>query len=153
MKKRNLIGCIALGVLSLWATACSKNDNPTPPVEEASSRYVLITLADRVSGNKGGFISSFATYPTGVISNATANSLEGQGMGGWRVHNNMIFKMFSTAGYVSGIEKLRSAKMEKSQQASLSLPRYRQRLQNTLERAILLFRTIMQDITGMLQSL
>ncbi|MGJ1430332.1 hypothetical protein ACR79M_01670 [Sphingobacterium spiritivorum] len=110
MKKRNLMGYIALGVLALWITACSKNDNPTPPVEESSSRYVLITLADRVSGNKGGFVSSFATYPTGVISNATANSLEGQGMGGWRVHNNMIFKMFSTAGYVSGIEKIEVSK-------------------------------------------
>jgi len=106
MKKWNLIPSIALGVLTLWMSACSKNDSPTPPKEETSSRYVLITLADRISGNKGGFISSFATYPSGTISNANANSLEGQGMGGWRVHNNMIFKMFSTSDYTSGIEKV-----------------------------------------------
>lgn len=105
MKNWKLLGGIAFAASALWMSACSKNDNP-PPHEETDSRYVLITLADRISGNKGGFISSYADYPEGVISNATASSLEGQGMGGWRVFDNMIFKMYSTDGYVGGIEKI-----------------------------------------------
>src|SRR5690606_13307200 len=49
-------------------------------------------------------------YPTGTVSNATSGSLEGQGMGGWRVYNNMIFKMFRTSDYATGIEKIEIAK-------------------------------------------
>lgn len=104
MKKFNS-SIIALFVASATLfTACSDDDHiPEPP---ATEHYVLITLADRVSGTKAGFISTFDQFPSGTISNATAGSLEGQGMGGWRTHGNDIYKMFRTSDYATGIEKI-----------------------------------------------
>ncbi len=99
---RSIIALIVAS--SALLTACS-DDGPTPE-PPTSEHYVLITLADRVSGTKAGFISTFDQFPSGTISNATAGSLEGQGMGGWRTHGNNIFKMFRTSDYATGIEKI-----------------------------------------------
>lgn len=104
MKISKFLPILALAAGAFTFTACS-DDNPAP-IQESNDKYVLITLADRVSGTKAGFISAFDEYPTGTISNATAGSLEGQGMGGWRVYENMIFKMFRTSDYATGIEKI-----------------------------------------------
>jgi hypothetical protein len=95
-----------LAVTSLLSS-CKKDKDVTPPA--GTDKYVLITLADRVSGNKAGFISAFDQFPSGTISNASAGSLEGQGMGGWRTYGNMIFKMFRTSDYATGIEKIQVA--------------------------------------------
>lgn len=108
MKTINIFALILLICTGILATSCSKDD--PDPLPETTEKYVLITLADRVSGSKAGFISSFDEYPTGTVSNATSGSLEGQGMGGWRVYNNMIFKMFRTSDYATGIEKIEIAK-------------------------------------------
>lgn len=108
MKTINIFALVLLIYTGILATSCSKDD--PDPLPETTEKYVLITLADRVSGSKAGFISSFDEYPTGTISNATSGSLEGQGMGGWRVYNNMIFKMFRTSDYATGIEKIEIAK-------------------------------------------
>lgn len=104
MKRHPILLPILMLFSALTFTACN-NDDPSP-VGESTDKYVLITLADRVSGSKAGFISAFDEYPTGPISNATAGSLEGQGMGGWRTYGNMIFKMFRTSDYATGIEKI-----------------------------------------------
>lgn len=104
MKISKILPILALAAGAFTFTSCSSDD--PDPIQESNDKYVLITLADRVSGTKAGFISAFDEYPTGTISNATAGSLEGQGMGGWRVYENMIFKMFRTSDYATGIEKI-----------------------------------------------
>lgn len=108
MKRFKLSAAAAVLFAGLSLAGCKKGDeNPNP--QEGKSKYVLLTLSDRVSGNKAGYISAFDEMPEGEISNVSANSLEGQGMGGWRVYGNMIFKMFSTADYTTGIEKIKIA--------------------------------------------
>lgn len=106
MKSINKFAAILLMVTGMLGAACKKDSDTPTPDPQAKEKYVLITLADRVSGTKAGFISTFDSYPTGTVSNASAGSLEGQGMGGWRVYNNMIFKMFRTSDYATGIEKI-----------------------------------------------
>lgn len=107
MKTKNIFSLSLILVAGMLVSSCKKDPEARP---ESTDKYVLITLADRVSGNKAGFISAFDRYPTGTISNATDGSLEGQGMGGWRVYGNSIFKMFRTADYATGIEKIEVAK-------------------------------------------
>lgn len=106
MKKYLNFSLLALFAGSIFFSACSSDDPQPQPQEESSEKYVLITLSDRVSGNKAGFISTFDKFPTGVISNIGSGSLEGQGMGGWRKHGNSLYKMFRTTDYKTGIEKL-----------------------------------------------
>jgi len=108
MKTINIFALSLLITVGIFSSSCSKDD--PDPLPETTEKYVLITLADRVSGNKAGFISAFDEYPSGTISNATSGSLEGQGMGGWRVYENYIFKMFRTSDYATGIEKIEIAK-------------------------------------------
>lgn len=107
MKTQYFSTLLLLSSILLGFTACS--DDSPEPIIESQDKYVLITLADRVSGTKAGFISSFDEFPTGEVSNATAGSLEGQGMGGWRTYGNHIFKMFRTSDYATGIEKIEIA--------------------------------------------
>ncbi|RRN76613.1 hypothetical protein EIM50_23795, partial [Pseudoxanthomonas sp. SGD-10] len=108
MKKINLLAILGIVSTSLFFGACKKDNNE--PINEGDSKYVLITLSDRVSGTKAGYISAFDAIPTGTISNVSAGSLEGQGMGGWRTYANWIFKMFRTSDYKTGIEKINVAK-------------------------------------------
>src|SRR5690606_24174789 len=109
MNKQFLRAATALFTVAALFTGCTKDD-PSPREEGGSKdKYVLITLADRVSGSKAGFISAFDEMPTGTFSNATDGSLEGQGMGGWRLYGNNIYKMFSTSDYATGIEKIEVA--------------------------------------------
>ena len=77
MKKINLLAILGIAGASLFLGACKKDKNE--PINEGDSKYVLITLSDRVSGSKAGFISAFDSFPTGTISNVKAGSLEGQG--------------------------------------------------------------------------
>ncbi|MBK1440175.1 hypothetical protein JHJ32_09275 [Parapedobacter sp. ISTM3] len=107
MKKFNQYTLLMLLAGGTLASACS-SDDPTPS-QLTTDKYVLITLSDRVSGNKAGFISAFDELPTGTVSNSGAGSLEGQGMGGWRTHGNNIYKMFRTSDYATGIEKINVA--------------------------------------------
>lgn len=105
MKKFNNYAFLALLAGTTLLGACRKSD-PTPD-PSTTEKYVLITLSDRVTGNKAGYISAFDEFPSGTISNAGPGSLEGQGMGGWRTYGDMIFKMFSTQSNSQGIEKIR----------------------------------------------
>ncbi len=107
MKKQFLRAATAIFTVAALFTACTKDD--PAPGQDSETKYVLITLSDRVSGSKAGYISAFDEMPTGTISNATAGSLEGQGMGGWRTYGNNIYKMFRTADYATGIEKINVA--------------------------------------------
>lgn len=108
MKKINLFVILGIATTSFFLGACKK-DKKTDPVDEGTSKYVLITLSDRVTGTKAGYISAYDAIPTGTISNVSSGSLEGQGMGGWRTYGNMIFKMFRTSDYATGIEKINIA--------------------------------------------
>lgn len=89
----------------MWS--CDK-DSPDPDDggEEPASMYVLMTLSDRVSGSKAGFVSAFDEMPSGTIENIVSTSLQGQGMGGFRTYENSIFKIFSTDDYSKSIERL-----------------------------------------------
>ncbi len=107
MKKLNDYALLALLTGGIFAGSCT-SDDPTPN-QPTTDKYVLITLSDRVSGNKAGFISAFDEMPSGTISNSGAGSLEGQGMGGWRTHGDNIYKMFRSADYATGIEKVNVA--------------------------------------------
>lgn len=109
MKQTQLFLAGSILLAGLTVTSCKKTDNSPEPIDPTKSKYVLLTLSDRVSGSKAGYISAFDSIPSGEISNVGANSLEGQGMGGWRVYDNMIFKMFSTADYTTVIEKINVA--------------------------------------------
>ncbi len=108
MKTINIFALFTMVIAGFFLSSCTKDD--PDPLPETTEKYVLITLADRVSGTKAGFISAFDEYPTGTVSNATSGSLEGQGMGGWRVYENYIFKMFRTSDYATGIEKIEITK-------------------------------------------
>ena len=109
MNKHFFRAATALFTVAALFTGCTKDD-PIPSDEGGSKdKYVLITLSDRVTGSKAGYISAFDEIPTGTISNATDGSLEGQGMGGWRTYGNNIYKMFRTADYATGIEKIEVA--------------------------------------------
>ncbi|MBD1419983.1 hypothetical protein [Sphingobacterium chuzhouense] len=104
MKKYINLSLLALVAGSLTFSSC-KSDDPDPE-QEGSEKYVIMTLSDRTTGQKAGYTSAFDEFPTGTISNVGATSLEGEGMGGWRTHGNNIYKMFRTADYATGIEKL-----------------------------------------------
>ncbi|MBD1432973.1 hypothetical protein H8B06_09065 [Sphingobacterium sp. DN00404] len=108
MKKYINLSLLTLIAGSLAFSSCSKNDD-TDPQQEGSEKYVIMTLSDRISGNKAGYLTAFDDFPTGTISNVEATSLEGEGMGGWRTHGNNIYKMFRTTDYATGIEKINIA--------------------------------------------
>lgn len=101
---RLLISLMFMSMLFAWS--CTK-DNPDDGGDTSgTTKYVLMTLSDRVSGNKAGFISTFDEMPQGTIDNISATSLQGQGMGGFRTYDNTIYKIFSTEDYSKSIERL-----------------------------------------------
>ncbi len=99
-----------LGIISFSAlfAGCSSDDNPTPPTEENSSKYVLMTVSDRTQQYGGGYVSTFDAFPSGSISNVVGGKslVANRGAAGWRVYGNWIFKMFRSADATQGIEKL-----------------------------------------------
>lgn len=104
MKNKHLLTVLSL-LTCLAVISCKKDNNDGS--NDSEDKYVIITLSDRVTGNKAGYISAFNTFPSGTVSNVGPGSLEGEGMGGWRVYGDMIFKMFSTASNSQGIEKIK----------------------------------------------
>lgn len=102
---RYIIFLLFLSGGMMWS--CEK-DSPDPDDggQNSTSKYVLMTLSDRVSGSKAGFVSAFDEMPTGTIENIVSTSLQGQGMGGFRTYGNSIFKIFSTDDYSKSIERL-----------------------------------------------
>lgn len=85
-------------------TSCS-NDNTPSPETPSVDKYVLITMSENTL-SKPGYATAFDEMPSGNISNTTANSLQGMGFGGWRPHDNQIYKMFNTGAGSLGIEQL-----------------------------------------------
>ncbi|HLR38488.1 MAG TPA: hypothetical protein VK084_10600 [Chitinophagaceae bacterium] len=106
-KISKFLGLFVLATMAL--SSCSKNDdsNPNDNPDKAAYQYVLMTLSDRVTGQKGGYITAFDSIPSGDISNITSKSLQGQGMGGFRMYNNHLFKKFSTADFSKAIERIK----------------------------------------------
>ena len=107
MKKYINVSLLSLLAGSLMFSSCG-DDGPRLE-QEGSDKYVIMTMSDREARTKPGFVTALDEFPTGTISNVSANSLEGEGMGGWRTYDNMIFKMFTTAANAQGIEKLKIA--------------------------------------------
>lgn len=91
-----------IAVASLLTSCSDDND----PVASGTTKYVLVTMSDRANQNKPGYITAFDEIPSGNISNITANSLSGYGMGGWRTFENWILKMFDTEAYSKAIERI-----------------------------------------------
>ncbi|MCW5911136.1 MAG: hypothetical protein KIT62_08685 [Cyclobacteriaceae bacterium] len=96
-----LLFCVAAVTI---LSACSDDDKE--PIATGSTKYVLVTMSDRANSNKPGYISAFNEIPSGNISNITATSLGGFGMGGWRTYENWIFKMFDVDAYSKAIERI-----------------------------------------------
>lgn len=95
--------CMAVFLL----VACDKDEvDPDENSDPSQYKYVLMTLSDRVSGSKAGFVSAFDEMPSGTIENIVSTSLQGQGMGGFRTFENSIYKIFSTEDYSKSIERL-----------------------------------------------
>lgn len=106
MKFRFLSG-IKFCFFSLLLLAGCKDDDTTTetPDPVATTKYVLMTMSE-ITTAKPGFVSAFDTFPTTDISNInTPNTLQGQGMGGWRPYKNWIFRMFNSSNE-KGIERL-----------------------------------------------
>jgi len=107
MKKSNFYTLLGLISTSLFFGACN-DDDPTPN-EPGTSKYVLITLAER-NPDGPGFLSAFDEFPTGTFSNVVSGkSLQGMSMTGWRTYDNWIFKMFRSEDRTQGIEKIQVA--------------------------------------------
>lgn len=88
------------------ATLTSCSDSDPEPEEPKESKYVLMTMSENTL-LKPGYLTVFDQMPSGNISNITANSLNGSGMGGWRPYENWLLKMFNTTGNELGIERLK----------------------------------------------
>lgn len=86
---------------SLLASCADDEAQPT-----GTTKYVLVTMSDRTNQNKPGYITAFDELPSGSISNITATSLSGYGMGGWRTFENWILKMFDVDSYSKAIERI-----------------------------------------------
>lgn len=104
--------CVILGLVStaIFFGACSKSkdDTPTPPVDEGATKYVLMTVSDRDQPYGGGYISTFDNFPSGTVSNVVGGKslVALRGATGWRTYGNWLFKMFRSADAVQGIEKI-----------------------------------------------
>lgn len=108
MKRILLSGLTFCMASALLLTSC-KDDEPGSTVDPGkASKYVLMTMSE-VTSAKPGFTSAFDALPTGDVSNInTPNTLQGQGMGGWRPYKNWIFRMFNSSNE-KGIERLNIA--------------------------------------------
>lgn len=120
MKRNSSIFILCVAVL-LAVTGCQK-DKEGPDAPGTDVKYVLMTLSDRITGSKAGFVSAFDEMPTGNIDNIGPNSLQGQGMGGFRTYKNQIFKIFSTEDYAKSIERLSVAANSKVTVDKILLP-------------------------------
>lgn len=111
MKKTRFYSLLALFGIGALLASCSNDDDPTPPVEQGTAKYVLMTVSDRTQQYGGGYVSSFEAIPTGSISNVVGGKslTANRGAAGWRVYGNWIFKMFRSADATQGIEKVEVA--------------------------------------------
>lgn len=108
MKRIFLSGITFCLAGALFLTSCKDDDNTPTPVVEKPVKYVLMTMSE-ITSAKPGFVSAFAAMPTGDVTNINApNTLQGQGMGGWRPYGNWIFRMFNSSNE-KGIERLNIA--------------------------------------------
>lgn len=95
---------LALAALLVIPLMSCEDDEPDAEVKEG--KYVLMTASERTN-IPPGWITVFDEIPSGNVSNITTNSLQGQGMGGWRPYKNWLFKMFKTDNGAKGIERLK----------------------------------------------
>lgn len=105
MKKITFKIAAIAAVFSVLFTSC---DSDEPGVIEVPkvSKYVLMTMSENVL-TKPGYLTVFDAIPTGDVSNITANSTQGMGMGGWRPYKNYMLKLFKTSDNAKGVERLK----------------------------------------------
>lgn len=95
-------------VLAMSGLAIScKNDNPDP-INESQYKYVLMT-GDHTTNIPPGAMTFYDEYPTGTVSATPEGprTLNGRGMGGWRIYNDQIFKMFLSADGSRTLERMK----------------------------------------------
>ncbi len=96
----------SLALASLLAVPLVSCEDDGPEVEVKEGKYVLMTASERTN-IPPGWITVFDELPSGNISNVTANSLQGQGMGGWRPYKSWLLKLFNTTDGAKGIDRLK----------------------------------------------
>lgn len=111
MKKISKIVGLCLLIMGVFfATSCSSDDDvikgPGNENPDATYKYVLMTLSERVVGSKAGFVSAYDEMPSGLIDNIGGNSLQGNNMGGFIPFKNALYKKYSTEDNANGIEKI-----------------------------------------------
>ncbi len=94
---------LALASFCMATLVSCQDDEPDLEIKEG--KYVLMTASERTN-IPPGWITVFDEIPSGDVSNITATSLQGTGMGGWRPYKNWLLKMFKTDNGVRGIERL-----------------------------------------------
>lgn len=104
MMNKVTLKSLALAALLVIPLMSCEDDEPDAEVKEG--KYVLMTASERTN-IPPGWITVFDEIPSGNVSNITTNSLQGQGMGGWRPYKNWLFKMFKTDNGAKGIERLK----------------------------------------------
>lgn len=100
------ISLIATSVGFLFASCSSDDNSGTTPETPSNEKYVLITMSEN-NLTKPGFATVFDEMPSGDIVNNGSNSTQGLGFGGWRPHDNWLFKMFSLDANALGVERLK----------------------------------------------
>ncbi len=100
------ISLIAISVGFLFASCSSDDNSGTTPETPSNEKYVLITMSEN-NLTKPGFATVFDEMPSGDIVNNGSNSTQGLGFGGWRPHDNWLFKMFSLDANALGVERLK----------------------------------------------
>lgn len=98
---------LSLFVASAALTACNPTKENVEPDGDSTHKYVIMT-GDHTTNIPPGAITLLDEFPTGTIEATQAGrSLNGRGMGGFRVHfDNWIFKMFKSDDGSRTIERL-----------------------------------------------
>ncbi len=106
--KINIIKSPLLLVLAMSGLVLSCNNDDPEPINGGQYKYVLMT-GDHTTNIPPGAMTFYDEYPTGTVSATPEGSrtLNGRGMGGWRIYNDQIFKMFLSADGSRTLERMK----------------------------------------------
>lgn len=98
---------LAFLAASTFLISCNPDRNNIEPVGN-EYKYVLMT-GDHTTNIPPGAMTLLDAFPTGTVDATPAGSitLNGRGMGGWRIYNDWIFKMFRTDDGSRTLERMR----------------------------------------------
>lgn len=97
---------MVVAVVALASCTSDGGDDPAP--NDNPYKYVLMT-GDHTTNIPPGAMTLLDEYPNGTIDATPAGNrtLNGRGMGGWRIYNDQIFKMFLTADGSRTLERMK----------------------------------------------